>query len=285
MDGLSYFTEKIVRDPLQFYCYIFKEVLRKWGNTFVSNSLRLDQIYSLLLKKGSVTVEELSDSFHVTPTTIRRDLLVLEERKLIYRSRGSASLRDAADTSKDILRAEKIRIAKKAAQFVEPDMALSLDSGSTNRFLAEELLCDERFRYEELNIVTYSLRTALTTSQKFNVSIPGGAVFTAQDAMLGLEVENFYKKINVDVAFVGSTGVRDCSGPTVSYPVQLPVKQAAASCGARRIVLLDSQKFIRRGVYVICEWQNIDTLVTIQTPENEEQLEKIAKCGTHIVLA
>ena len=100
-----------------------------------------------------------------------------------------------------------------------------------------------------------------------------------------MKVENFYKKINVDVAFVGSTGVRDCSGPTVSYPVQLPVKQAAANCGARRIVLLDSQKFIRRGVYVICEWQNIDTLVTIQTPENEEQLEKIAKCDTNIVLA
>ena len=86
------------------------------------------------------------------------------------------------------MRAEKIRIAKKAAQFVEPDMALSLDSGSTNRFLAEELLCDERFRYEELNIVTYSLRTALTTSQKFNVSIPGGAVFTAQDTNIEVDV-------------------------------------------------------------------------------------------------
>ena len=249
------------------------------------NSLRLDQIYSLLLKKGTVTVCELADTFHVTPTTIRRDLLILEEQKLIYRSRGGASLREAEDTSKDILRAEKIRIAKKAAQFVEPNMALNLDSGSTNRFLAEELLCDERFRYEELNIVTYSLRTALTASQKFSVSIPGGAVFTAQDAMLGIEVENFYKKIGVDIAFVGSTGVRNCSGPTVCYPVQLPIKQAAANCGARRIVLLDSQKFIRRGVYVICDWQNIDTLITIQTSENEELLEKIAKCGTKIVLA
>ena len=49
----------------------------------MGNAYRLDQIYNILLKKKSSTVEDLADSFHVTPTTIRRDLLELEEQGLI----------------------------------------------------------------------------------------------------------------------------------------------------------------------------------------------------------
>ena len=58
----------------------------------MGNSYRIDRIYNLLLQRNSATVEELAQYFHVTPTTIRRDLLELEDRKLIFRNRGSALL-------------------------------------------------------------------------------------------------------------------------------------------------------------------------------------------------
>ena len=45
----------------------------------MGNSYRIDRIYNLLLQRNSATVEELAQYFHVTPTTIRRDLLELEE--------------------------------------------------------------------------------------------------------------------------------------------------------------------------------------------------------------
>ena len=54
----------------------------------MGNSYRIDRIYNLLLQRNSATVKELAQYFHVTPTTIRRDLLELEDRKLIFRRRG-----------------------------------------------------------------------------------------------------------------------------------------------------------------------------------------------------
>lgn len=252
----------------------------------MGNSYRLEQIYDILLKRGTVSVEELAKSFHVTPTTIRRDLLLLEEKKLIYRSRGGASILENAESGvEDIYNDEKIRIAKEAAKFVSSGMSLSLDSGSTIRMLVDQLLCDNRLKNEDLNIVTYSLSVAVAASQEFNVSIPGGAVFTKQDAMLGLEVEEFYAKVSTDIAFIGSVGVYNCDGPTVSYPIQLPVKKAAVNCADKRIVLLGSHKYIRRGIYVVCDWSEVDTLITVQTPENEKQIDRIAQKGVNIILA
>lgn len=249
----------------------------------MSNSYRLDQIYSMLMRKSSATVEELSQSFRVTPTTIRRDLLILEERNLIYRSRGEAHIKDHEETPSNILHDEKKRIAAAAAKFVSSGSTLSLDSGSTVSDVIRHLLNDDRIT--DLDIISNSLSSALLASQRFNVSIPGGALFRQMDTMLGLEVEEFYRKINVDIAFLGSTGVFNCAGLTLSYPIQLLVKKAAAECADKRIALLDSSKFIRRGIYVFCDWHDINTLITVRTDENEAQLDRIAKLGVNVVLA
>jgi len=129
------------------------------------------------------------------------------------------------------------------------------------------------------------LSTAQLAAREFNVSIPGGAIFNKMDTMIGLEVEEFYKNINVDIAFLGSTGVYNCAGLTLSYPVQLLVKKSSALCADKRIAVLDSSKFIRRGIYVFCDWSQIDILITVKTDENKEQLDRIAKHGVEIVLA
>lgn len=249
----------------------------------MDNSYRLDQIYTTLLRNGTATVEELANCYHVTQTTIRRDLLVLEEKKLIYRSRGAAHIIENNENSRDILHEEKERIARAACKFVTSGATLSLDSGTTINAVIRALLNDDQIA--DINIVSHSVSTALLASQRFNVSIPGGALFKQMDSMLGLEVEEFYSKINVDIAFVSSTGVYNCSGLTLSFPIQLPVKKAAAACADRRIAVLDSSKFIRRGIYVFCDWHDIDTLITVKTDENEAQLERIAKQGVKIVLA
>ncbi|MDR2506352.1 MAG: DeoR/GlpR family DNA-binding transcription regulator [Oscillospiraceae bacterium] len=249
----------------------------------MNKSYRLDQIYASLLRNGSATIEELASAFKVTPTTIRRDLLLLEERDLIYRARGSAHIKARDETSPEIFVTEKKRIAIAASKFVTTGLTLSLDSGSTVNAVVTQLMNDDRIH--DLDIITHSLATALQSSKRFNVSVPGGAVYKQMDSILGLEVVEFYKKLNVDIAFLSSTGVHNCAGLTLSYPVQLMVKKAAAACADKRIAVIDSSKFIRRGIYVFCDWHDIDILVTVKTDENEEQLEKIEKMGVQIVLA
>lgn len=248
----------------------------------MGNSYRLDHIYNILLQKKEATVEELADNFHVTPTTIRRDLLELEERKLIYRTRGSAFLLETGLSEANIFMDEKKRIAAAAATYVRNGMSVALDSGSTVRTVAEHLI-DGR-SIVNLDFVTHSPEIAMLVCKRFNVSIPGGSLTPSSEFMVGVEVEEFYKKINVDVAFLGSTGVYNCAGLTVSYPLQLQVKKYSALCADKRIALLDSSKFSRRGIYVFCEFENIDTLITVQTKENSDQLKRIADLGVELVL-
>ena len=252
----------------------------------MSNAYRMDQIYTLLLRKGSATVTELAEQFQVTPTTIRRDLLEMEERNMIYRTRGSAFLRGSgyADSASrvNVFAEEKKRIAAAAAKFISTGMSIALDSGSTVSTLAAQLIGDESLG--NIDFITHSPEIALQISKRFNVSIPGGSITPNNEFMVGVEVEEFYKKINVDISFLGSTGVFNCSGLTVSYPLQLPVKKYSALCGDKRVALLDSSKYTRRGIYVFCEFSELDTLITVETEENKPQLERIAKQGVDIIL-
>lgn len=248
----------------------------------MGNSYRLDQIYSILLRDKQATVEKLAENFHVTATTIRRDLLVLEEQKLIYRTRGSAFLLENGEPETNIFVEEKKRIATAAVKYVRPGMSIALDSGSTVGALVNHLVNDQSMC--NLDFVTHSPVNALHISKRFNTSIPGGSLVPNSEFMVGIEVEDFYKKINVDLAFLGSTGVFNCSGLTVSYPLQLQVKRYSALCADKRIALLDSSKFSRRGIYVFCDFKDIDVLITVKTKENASQLERIENMGVEVVL-
>mgnify|MGYP000772548353 CR=1 FL=1 len=249
----------------------------------MSNSYRLDQIYSLLLRNGKASVDELAQCFNVTSTTIRRDLLLLEDRGLIYRTRGYAYIVDSnALSTSGILEEEKKRIAEAAMNYVQLPMSIAMDSGSTVYAVCDELI--NRFSTNQnhmLDIVTHSLSIALRASKYFQVSMPGGAVM--QDTLVGVDVSDFYQKINVDLTFLSSTGVNNCNGLTVSYPLQLSVKEKTAACAKKRIAVLDSSKFIKRGIYTFCNFKDIDIMITVETDDNKEQLDYIYKQGVDIV--
>jgi DeoR/GlpR family transcriptional regulator of sugar metabolism len=206
----------------------------------------------------------------------------MEKQDLILRNRGSAQIKEVNRPSTNIYHDEKNRIAVAAAKYLESGMSVALDSGTSVGTLVDYLLTSPTVT--NLQIITHCPQTALKAAQKFDVSIPGGAIIPNADYMVGLEVEDFYHKSNVDVAFLGSTGVYNCPGLTVSYPLQLSVKRCCADCADMRIALLDSSKFIRRGIYPFCDFSNLDVLITVKTDENAAQLERISNLGVEIVL-
>lgn len=250
----------------------------------MANAYRLDQIRSFLICKGTASVEELAQNFHVTPTTIRRDLILLEEQGVIQRSRGFASILDTAASYNEhsFLAMEKKRIAERACSYITSDMTIALDSGTSVSALVDSML--ERNDLRQMNIVTHSPLIALKASKMFNVSLVGGALLPDYDFVVGYDVEEYYRKVHLDLAVLGSTSVYNSRGLTVNYPLQLNVKKLAADCADHRIALLDSSKYFRRGIYVFCEFKDLDYLITVQTDENQEQLEQIAKQGVEIIL-
>jgi len=102
----------------------------------MSSNTRLTQIIKLVEESGFVSVADLSRIFQVTETTIRRDLLLLSQQKLIQRTHGGAyALRvtctpntaavreETVTTDKDAL-AERIDVLITTS--VDPQLDLSL---------------------------------------------------------------------------------------------------------------------------------------------------------------
>lgn len=251
------------------------------------NDNRIEQIYKLLQTHEQVSVSHLATLLHVTETTIRRDLLVMEEKGLVQRRRGFAMLPSGTSlykfNPKDLFRDEKMRIAKKAASYVTANSSLALDSGSSVGSLVKCLIDTPNIR--GLDIITSSLPVALAACELFHVSIPGGFVLEGEHCVGGIDSIDFFKKVHADFAFLGSTGVFNSNGLTVSYPLMRSVKESLVSCATTKIALLDTSKYHSRGIYTFCDFETLDILITIETTENAPILDKIAKHNVEIVLA
>lgn len=250
----------------------------------MSNSYRIEKIYDLLLVRKKVSVNELAEMFHVTPTTIRRDLIAMEEKGLAGRMRGFAvAISDTArEAGVNLFVEEKRRIAEAAKKYVKNGMSLVLDAGTTVETFAETLVEDGAI--DDLDIVTNSLAIGLKTGRHFRVAMPGGIVLSNSACLVGMDVESFFSNIHVDVAFLGTTGIEGSDGLTVSYPLHLTVKKQMVACARKRIALLDSSKFSFTGIFTFCNFSDLDVMITVKTDSNEKDLEEIASRGVELVL-
>ena len=97
---------------------------------------RLSAILARLANGGSVAVADLADDLDASPATIRRDLVILEQQRLLARTHGGAiahavsyelPLRYKGVRYAD----EKRRIARQAAAYVSEGMAVGLTGGTT----------------------------------------------------------------------------------------------------------------------------------------------------------
>lgn len=127
--------------------------------------------------------------------------------------------------------------------------------------------------------------TPIILADRFTVSMPGGSVLGPNNySLVGVSVENFFKNVNVDIAFLASTGVFNSNGLTVSYPSHLDVKQCMVRCATKKIALLDSSKFVGRGIYNFCSFEELDAIITVKTEANTNELKRIANLGVEIIL-
>ena len=136
-----------------------------------------------------------------------------------------------------------------------------------------------------IDIITASIQTASETCRFFRTSMPGGYVFPDEVSIGGMSAVRFLEGVTTDIAFLGTTGICNTKGLTVSYPLMMDVKRALLSSASKKIALVDSSKFLSRGIYTYCSFRELDTLITVRTEENAPVLDEIAKQGVEIILA
>ena len=103
--------------------------------------------HSAILKKLStekyVEVLDLCESLGVSAVTIRKDLKLLEQKGLLFRTHGGASLENPYINERTVLDKEKIFVAEKngiaemAASLISENDAIMIASGTTVQALSK----------------------------------------------------------------------------------------------------------------------------------------------------
>ena len=231
----------------------------------ISIAERHKHILDCLARDGYVRVAEMAKELDVTTVTIRKDLKYLEEKKLLYRTHGSASPVNPQTQEVEVREKEKIhidekrRIAMAAAQLIEPDDSIIIASGSTVQMLGDFIQPQGH-----LTVVTSSLKTAvqLNSMDRVDVIHLGGNVRKNSLSVVGVYTSQFFEQITCSKLFLGVDGIDLDYGITNSNIEEALLNIKMIEASQRTIIMADSSKFGRRGFGRICNLDRIDVIIT-----------------------
>jgi len=242
---------------------------------------RQQKIQAIINENGEAKLSELEGLFpEISTMTIRRDLEKLEAHGEIVRTRSGAKsiayLSRLSETQFSVRESENIAeknfIAQTAYQYIKQDSSIFLDTGTTVTGLSRLLKTDRLF------IITSAPNIALECAKNHDntVFMTGGQLSSGNLSLSGVNALSFLEHINIDVAFMASSGFTFSNGFTCGNYDECQVKKRVIEKAAKVIMLMDSSKFGRNLPFTFAGLSEIDLLVTDGkiTPEDYKMVKK-----------
>ncbi len=244
---------------------------------------RMHLILKQVQRQGFVTIDELAESFGVTPQTVRRDVNDLCDQGLLRRYHGGAglpsSVENVAYTARQVLHLEeKRRIARLVAANIPDQASLFLNIGTTSEEVAKSLR-----DHTGLRIITNNLNVAalLSDNPSFEVIIAGGVVRPRDRGVTGEATIDFIRQFKVDFGIIGLSGI-DHDGTLLDFDYrEVRVSQAIMCCARKVLLAADHSKFGRNALVRLGHISQVDTLFTDQSPP-DGMVKLLAKANTHL---
>lgn len=226
---------------------------------------RHQAILELLENESYVSVAQLCDIFEVSAVTIRKDLKLLEDKGLLFRTHGGATIKNPYINDRHVSEKEKINVKEKeaianaAVQLIKPNDSIMIASGTTMQMLAKALNIEDH-----LNITTSSLQVALelTKSPYYNILQLGGNVRHSSSSVNGHFSHSLLENISCNLLFLGVDGINVDFGCTTTSLEEAILNKKMMDSAQQVIVLADSSKFNRKGFGKICELSDIHHIIT-----------------------
>lgn len=229
---------------------------------------RQQQIMDMLIADGEVKITLLKELFEVTEMTLRRDLEKLEQFGYLRRIFGGAIFRDKDITLRErvgVMKEEKMRIGKKAAELILPGESVFIDAGTTTEQIARYLKPDAGN-----TVVTNALNVAGELQSKgITTIVTGGILLEATNSLTGPLTEEILSKMAFDRVFLGATGVTSKHGFSNSNMQEAAIKRIAIRQSDEVNVVLDHTKFGAKVLVSFAELHHINRLITDRIPDDE----------------
>lgn len=222
-------------------------------------------ILNKLNTEGFVSVAELSKEMEVTMVTVRKDLKLLEDKGLLYRSHGSATpkspyVNDRPVNEKRLVQIdEKTKIATMAVQMIEEDEAIIIGSGTSVLALAKAI--PKNFK---LTVLTGAMNVTMALLDYQNIEIVqlGGGVRKSSSSVVGHYAEDMLHSFACSKLFLGVDGISLEFGLTTTNMMEARLNAQMIKSVQKTIVLADSSKFGSKGFGKICDIDDIDVIIT-----------------------
>lgn len=226
---------------------------------------RHEFIIQQLKKNGKVNIIELIDLMKVSGVTIRKDLKLLEDKNLLFRTRGGGSINNPYATERTINEKEfinseeKQRIAKAALSIIGQNDSISIGSGTTVFELARCL-----YPSKHLTVITPALKVGLELSNRPNVEVLqlGGLIRPNSSSVAGAHAEKILAEISCGVLFLGVDGIDLDFGFSITNIAEATLNQKMIDTAQTLVILADSTKFDRRGLGKVCSFEQVHYVIT-----------------------
>jgi DeoR family fructose operon transcriptional repressor len=193
---------------------------------------------------GAVQVADLASELNVTTMTIRRDLQYLEEKGILERCHGGAVINQ--ETNFNLNRTAhadaKIRLAEKAVDFINDNMTVYLDSGTTTCQIADQIMKREL----NIQIITVNLEAALLLCQSdCDVVLIGGSLQKENKGTVGYWATEMISRYHMDIGFFGAVAVDSGYYNMAPSSERAFLKSKALKVCEKSYLVTDSSKFGR----------------------------------------
>ncbi len=244
---------------------------------------RQQEILAILENRKRLRVSELERELKVSPATLRRDLLQLEQAGKLLRTHGgllhpeflggepafSRKVRAAVEA--------KRQIAAAAAELIPPGATVFVDAGTSTLELGRLLL-------RRGDLVLYTNSAPLLQERagpKAQLVCIGGELREVSRALVGGFALGWMRQLRFDFAAVGASGLHRDDGASTTELGEAAVKREAVSRAETTLLLADASKWGQTAAVAFAAWDDFDHWFTDARPARADR-EALTAAGVKI---
>lgn len=235
-------------------------------------------------KEGGCSIDLLCKKLYASRSTLRRDLIQMEEEGIIRRHHGGVSLiADSATENPVMLRKlenpdKKSVIARYCRNYIHDNMVIFLDSSSTVSYL-----CPILKTCKNLTVITNGLNVAtmLSNAPGVRVYVCPGLLKNKSLSIIGEYSSHFLDNFRADTFFFSCKGVNK-QGIFEGDDFQALTKRCMLKNADKKILLCDSTKEFSEGYFKLTSFRDIDLLIS-DSPFTNDVMDVIREAGTSLI--
>jgi DeoR family deoxyribose operon repressor len=252
---------------------------------------RMSQIIQMLQLQNAAGIRELARKLSVSEATIRRDLTLLAHDDIVTLMHSGAVLnpgsRESYQPRYSLAEAgaqrvaAKLAIGRRAAELLEEEDTVIIDSGSTTECLARNIPMEM-----SLTLICFALNILVEAHRREHcrVVLCGGALHENTLMFESPEGVQTLRRYRANKAFISAGGVSEKLGVTCFNPYEVDAKRASLNSSQKRILLADGAKFGRVQAGYFADLADFDVVVTDESL-SQEYREILAQAGITLLLA